>query len=83
MERLPRKLKKKIRVCALCLTGNPNTKKERISRKSWINLKNDFEHWLKTFSIDEIKTANSVHLKEYSFSERKRLKTERNRLKTK
>jgi hypothetical protein len=75
MERLPRKLKKKVRVCALCLTGNPYTRKEKISRKNWINLKNDFKLWLSLFSMSDRKSANSVHLKEFSHTERKRMKS--------
>ncbi len=78
MERLPRKLKKKVRACYLCVTNNPDTRKEKISRKSWINLKNDFSYWLKTcFSMENRRDANSVHWKSYSKITRKRLQNKR------
>ena len=74
MERLPRKLKKKVRVCCICLTGNPYAKKEKIDKARWIILKNDFTLWLSVFSMENRKDANSVHMKEFSYAMRKRIK---------
>lgn len=77
MERLPRKLKKKVRVCCLCITLNPNTKKEKIDKARWIRLKNDFGVWLNILTISDRRSANSIHLKHFSFSIRNKIKRQK------
>ena len=58
--RVPRKMKKKLRACCLCLTGNPEARKIKHSKTNWANIKKDFNIWLSTFNMQDRKTANQI-----------------------
>ena len=59
--KLSRKTKKKIRAIILCYTGNPKCRKRKYSKSEWWALRNDFKVWLKLFTMEDRRTANTVN----------------------
>lgn len=56
--RIPRKLKKKLRVILICHTNNHECRKMKINKLKWLELKSQYKTWLTIFNRQDIKTIN-------------------------
>lgn len=59
-KRIPRKIKKKLRTIALCLTGNPACNKSKYSKQKWVNQMHTFSYWLNHFNYSDRVNANQI-----------------------
>jgi hypothetical protein len=62
-KRISRNEKKKLKIISLCHTGNPDVRKTKFSKKSWLEMKIMYKEWLSVFSMEDRKLANKVHRK--------------------
>lgn len=58
--RISRACKKKLRVIALCLTGNKACRKSKYSKRQWLDSKKEFNVWLRIFSFSDRQVANTL-----------------------
>lgn len=58
--RISRNHKKKLRVCALCITGNRDERKSKYSKKQWIIISDDFRYSCNTLTKEDRQSANKL-----------------------
>ena len=58
--RIPRKIKKKLRIIFLCHSGNPKVRKEKISKENWVYSKKIYREWLRSFDSTDVEAAKTI-----------------------
>lgn len=58
--RVSRNNKKKLRICALCITGNRNERNSKYNKRQWINIADDFKFYCSTLTKRDRKAANQL-----------------------
>lgn len=58
--RIPRKIKKKLRIIFLCHTGNPKCRTIKLSKKQWVKNKSQYRVWLRSFDGSDVKSAKTI-----------------------
>ena len=59
--RISRNHKKKLRVCALCITGNRDERKSKYNKKEWLIIARDFKFCCNTFPKEYRQIANQLY----------------------